>query len=515
MKLNFRACRIRGFPSLATRRKLSSLLGTRNRISAKAAIVLALLIFIISFSARSLHAVDLLPDMYTIRQPLHGLTYTYDLRATYITSGHGLLGPYDVKPSDTFWLARAPGYSIYLSAIYESAGRDFFAVQSIQNAINSLSSVLIFIIAGIIVSWRVGFVSGIFSAISQYMAHNSNLILPDSLCAFPILAGVLLLTSAYRYRRHLLWLYILAGTMFGLACWLRSQAILMPVFIALLLGLISIKRSAPIKHLVAMIVSSFLVIVPITIRNYYIFGEIVPINIGLGMVLWEGIGEASDGRFGAPATDEQVARQEAISYDNPKYRHSWSTPDGIKRDRDRIGKSIVIITEHPFWYAGVMLKRMQRMLGYSTKGPLVLGETDRRSLEIINGVRDISPVRPEWQDMDVEASRLAFGESISWARPIVRSIQKIIKATTIVFLLPGAVIIFAISRRRAMLILMVPLYYLIFQSAMHTEARYTVPMQYFLLVIVAIAWVATGALVKEGLINIMNKRAKRSEKAGA
>jgi hypothetical protein len=45
----------------------------------------------------------------------------------------------------------------------------------------------------------------------------------------------------------------------------------------------------------------------------------------------------------------------------------------------------------------------------------------------------------------------------------------------------------------------VPLYYFLFQSAMHTEFRYTLPMQYFLFVFAAVAWVIIGVGIARGI----------------
>jgi dolichyl-phosphate-mannose-protein mannosyltransferase len=492
--------------SIAIRRQLSTLLGSRKYMGWKAKSAFALLIFISSFFTRSLHAVDLAPYMYTDQQPFHGLTYTYDLRANYIMEGRGLLGPYDVRPSDTFWLARAPGYSLYLSAIYSLFHRDFYTVQLLQNAFNSLSPVLIFVIAGLLVSWRVAVVAGMLCATSHHLSHISNLILPDSLGALPILIAVLCLVIAARHRDQSFWPYLVAGIMFGAASWFRSQTILMPAFLAVLLLLIPVRRSIRIKLMTTMTMVSFLVIAPITIKNFIVYGAFVPINIGLGMVLWEGIGEASGDRFGAVATDEQVSEQEAIIYNNPEYGNSWSSPDGIARDRDRISKSVAIIVRHPLWHAGVMLKRMERMIRYSKHGPLVLAQPDPRYSGIIAETRPTMAVRPDWQDMPVESSQLTYGESIFWARFVVRPIQQTIRLTAMVFVPLGAIAIFIASRLRALFILMVPLYYLLFQSAMHTEARYTVAMQYFLFILVAVVWVIIGAGIGGRIVDFVRKK---------
>src|SRR5262245_30286315 len=130
------------------RRWLAESLATREEISRRKKLIFALLIFLLSFATKSLQAVDLAPIIYTAEHPFGGLTDTYDLRAVGILEGEGLLGPYDINPRRTIWIAQAPGYAIFLSAIYKLASRDFFRVQVFQNAVNSLSPILIFFIAG-------------------------------------------------------------------------------------------------------------------------------------------------------------------------------------------------------------------------------------------------------------------------------------------------------------------------------------------------------------------------------
>jgi hypothetical protein len=294
---------------------------------------------------------------------------------------------------------------------------------------------------------------------------------------------MLFLIRAQRLRRRAYWFYALAGLMIGISAWLRSQAMLMGLFFLVVLTLISERRMRMIAQTAVMAAVSLLVIAPITIKNYVVYGEFVPINIGMGIVLLEGIGESSDGRFGAPVTDLEVAEQEAILYGNPEYAGSWSTPDGIMRDRNRIKRSLDIIAGHPVWYAGVMLKRMVRMVKYSADAELVhtgdAPDPDQRS----------EPVRREWRRLDQNSSPLILGRSFGWIRPPARAAQRAAKETLLLFILVGTALMFIVSRRRAMLILLVPVYYFISQSFLHTEFRYTLPMQYFLFVPAAIVWV--------------------------
>ena len=446
-------------------------------------ILVALSIFVVSYSTKSLHAVDLTPVMYTAEQPFGGLTLTYDQRASSILEGEGILGPYDINPSRTVWLAQAPGYSIYLSWIYRIAGRGFLKVQLVQNALNSLSPILIFLIAGEIVSWRVGVVSGFLAAIEHHLSHVSNFILPDSISALPLLAAIYLLVLATRLRHDSYWLWATAGALLGSAAWFRAQTMFLAPFVAVILVVIAARRTTRLKRAVVLPLTCFLVIAPITIRNYLVYGEFVPIHIGLGIVLWEGIADASGDRFGAVALDVDVAAQDAVIYNNPRYGGSWSTPDGIARDRDRIRKSMDIILHHPVWYAGVMVKRMREMVKYSAHAPLVYKISQVGTLE-----RSL-PVKPEWESLVGDESSLSFGKAIFRVRPVIRTLQRLIKEPMGYFILAGALLMFAASWRRALLLGMAPLYYFLFQSFTHAEFRYTLPMQYFLFVFAAITWV--------------------------
>jgi hypothetical protein len=53
--------------------------------------------------------------------------------------------------------------------------------------------------------------------------------------------------------------------------------------------------------------------------------------------------------------------------------------------------------------------------------------------------------------------------------------------------------------------MMVPAYYLLFQSLVHTEFRYTMPMHYFLFVFAAIGWVLLFAILS-GAARLLYRR---------
>ncbi len=489
--------------SIVLSRWLCRTLATRQRIGLRTKIIFGSLIFVTSFCVKSLQAVDLEPAMHTAEQPGALMSSDFDHRASSIVAGEGILMPDHHDPSDTTLLAHAPAYSIFLSAIYYVKGRSYFTVQVVQNAINSVCPILLFLIAGNLISWRVGAVSGLLAALSHHLSYYSNLILSDSLCAFPILIAVYLLVKARNRRKDSLWLYALAGAMIGLSAWVRPNPMLMGLFCGVSLVVISRRRQA-LTNAIVLASATFLTIAPITVRNYIVYGEFVPIQIGFGLNLWEGLGEASGGRFGA-VTDDDVILQEIALYDDHRYADSWASPDGIKRDHDRLRRSLRIIGEHPFWYAGSVFSRLGEILKDTAGAPLVFRSTDTKQLEALTIARSAKQFRRKRRDENEEKvaafdrSGLTIGTNISWMRPFARALQRVTKETGPLFSLAGLVILLIGSARRALYILMVPLYYLLFQSVMHTEFRYTLAMRYFLFVLAAIVWTLLLAAAMNGL----------------
>ena len=137
--------RFRGFLcSYHTRHHLFVAMGHRVRLSRKTRMIWGLIIFFVAFSVRALVAVDFGPVTQTSAQPGGAMSMAFHYEAVRIVRGHGVLLREDWDPDDTSLLIHAPGYAIYLAAIYSSLGQDYFTVQFVQNALISLAAVLVF-----------------------------------------------------------------------------------------------------------------------------------------------------------------------------------------------------------------------------------------------------------------------------------------------------------------------------------------------------------------------------------
>ena len=82
----------------------------------------------------------------------------------------------------------------------------------------------------------------------------------------------------------------MAGLLVGVSAWLRPNVILMGPFLAAAIVLLARERRAALRPAVVLAATAGLVIVPITLRNYVIFGELVPISTNGGLTLWQGVG---------------------------------------------------------------------------------------------------------------------------------------------------------------------------------------------------------------------------------
>lgn len=470
----------------------------RRRTIAGAALVL----FVASFAIRCLHQVDLSFASYENEVPFAGMSIRYDHRAVEITEGHGIIFPDNQDPSDTSLLARPPGFPIVLAAVYKLMGRSFSRVQLSQNVLNSIIPILIFLITGSLMSWQSGFAAGLLVAVSHQLAYYSAIVLPDALSALPLTCSVFLLVIAERVPKFSWLLYLAGGAILGITAWLRPEAVLLGPFLAIALTFLSERKEHRLRRSLILAFVPLLVVAPITIRNYRIYHQFVLISLNGGITLWEGIGEFSDGRFGAPTTDRDVARQEAVIYNDPRYAKGWATPDGIKRDRDRFKKSLAVIARHPIWYARVMFKRVVWMLGSSTGAPRVRGPSELWQAE--SGTAGRSDDRGQWRALPAvyDHAQSAVGNCLSWTRPFVRQLQRLVQRTSVVFCWAGCLVALLLDWKRGLLILSVPLYYLAVLAPMSLDFRQTLPIHCFLFILAGVSWVLVAAglwqLIKSG-----------------
>ena len=324
----------------------------------------ALIIFFLALGIRFLIWQDLHPEVWRVQ--------TY-VTSNYKDSAHQLLkGDVRAFVSDINHMGHPPGYPILLAGIFKVLGESDNAIQFVQIVCDAIATVLVFLIALELLPFVAALIAGLLAALSPQFAYHSVLLLPDSLSVLPVLLAVYLIVRA---RRHPgLVNFAAAGALVGLSCWLRANALLLAPFLAAVTPVVT-ERGKRLPASAAIIFGALLVIAPITIKNAIVFHHFVPLSLGAGQTLLEGIAEYDEaGRFNIPVTDLGIMRQEADWYGRPEYAVMLFTPDGIRRERWRIARGLSVIRSNPAWFAGVMFKRAISSIRLEPV-PVVAGES--------------------------------------------------------------------------------------------------------------------------------------------
>lgn len=263
--------------------------------------------------------------------------------------------------SDANRLGHPPGYSYLLAIVYRVFGESDDAAQFVQIACDSIAAVLIFLIAAATLPRAVAAVAAMLVALSPQLSYNSVLLLPDSIAVLPILLAVYCVVLAVKEKRRAVAL-LMAGALLGVSCWFRANALLLAPLLSLV-ALALFERGVRLKASSLILCGALLIIAPLTIRNALVLGYFVPVSLGAGQTLIEGIADYDrDGRFGMPATDVGVMRMEAESYNRPDYYGTLFNPDGVLRERMRMRRAFGVIRAHPVWFMSVLLRRGSSML---------------------------------------------------------------------------------------------------------------------------------------------------------
>lgn len=325
------------------------------------------LIFIAALGVRLLHWQDCYVETLRSDSLSAGLTKSYQHEAERMTEDGSVLFPNPaVDPGDAHILIHPPGYSILLLVIHKLHGDPTFTMRALQVVCDSAAAVLVFLITVEFLPIVVGIIAGVLAAVSPHLAYYSLWLTADSLVVLPILLAVLLIVRSLRRPR--LWVVILAGVCLGISCWLRSNVLLLVLFIAMGIGL-TFPRGHRVRCAVMLVVITAVVIAPITIRNWVVFKSFIPLSLGVGITMIEGIADYDvEGQFGMPRDDNLTALKDAEWYGRADYANNLWSPDGVARDRTRMARGLAVVRSHPVWFLGVMLQRAGFMLRYDDGG---------------------------------------------------------------------------------------------------------------------------------------------------
>jgi hypothetical protein len=359
-------------------------------------------------------------------------------------------------------LGHPPGYPLLLAAVFKLFSESDAAIQLLQILCDALACIFLFLIVAELLNFSTALVAALLAAASPQLAWNSVLLLPDSLAVLPILCAIYLVARTVNRagaagRSQFVSMFV-AGALCGVSCWLRANALLLAPFIVIFIFIL-FTRERRLRLALSLLAGATLVVGVLTVRNAVVFRHFVPVSLGAGQTLLEGIGDYDpDMRFGVPATDDEIMRQEAEACARPDYNETLLGADGISRERQRLARGFSVIRAHPVWFASVMLRRATSML------------------------------------------RLERARRVSDADGVGLLQRLFITALMLPLALCGAFMLARARLYRALAtLIVVPAYYLCFQSIVHTEYRYTLAVNFFIFALAAVALTRLGVVLRRRL----------------
>lgn len=322
-------------------------------------------IFLLALGVRLLHWQDHQVETGGQHTLLTRLGKDYRMDAQRMIDGGGILIPSGLDDSEKAdLLPHPPGYSLLVRAMYgpDLERQSYPGLHIVQILCDGLAAAMVVIIGAQVLPMSVATIAGLLVAFSPHLSNYSLWLTPESLAVLPILIAVFLIIAAMKRPR--LFLAIAAGAMVGLSCWLRANGLLLAPFLALVILLV-FERGKRLRFAMVLLAATIVVISPIGIRNWIVFHKFIPLSLGAGVTMVQGIADYdSEGRFGMPANDRETSIKDAEWFGRPDYTDGLWSPDGIERDRHRFRRGIEVVRSNPFWFASVMLRRASFMLIY-------------------------------------------------------------------------------------------------------------------------------------------------------
>jgi hypothetical protein len=345
---------------------LAFTLAPRNT-SVRTVFIIGSVTFFIAFGVRLFYLQDVRSEILYGESIITHLIDSYEYEADRIASGGGWLFPNEpLQNGDARMIIHAPGYSLLIAALYRGnpPDRSYALIRLIQITADSSAAVLVALITAELLPTIVALLAGLLVAFSPHLGFYSLWLTPDSLAVVPILIAVLLIIRAG--RSHRLINIISAGILIGLSCLLRSNALLLAPFLTLVILATFRPLSRALISASLLLGMTALVILPFTIRNLIVFGTFIPLSLGGGVTLLEGVADYDDqGKFNLPIYDEDVQIREAEFFGRPDYSGDLWMPDGVARDRARFKQALGAIRSDVPGFIVVMLRRMAFMLRYN------------------------------------------------------------------------------------------------------------------------------------------------------
>ena len=234
------------------------------------------IVFVLALSLRLVHAFQMSASPLFTMPAVDAATYSE--QAVSLAEGNWL-----GRGQGPFW--QPPLYPYFLGVIKLAFPESFFYVSRFAQAlIGSLTCVLLYLVGQRLFGLGIGFIGGLIAAVYGPLIYFDVRLLPAGLATFFSLVSLLLLMRAV--ERPTRPTFVAAGFALGLAS--LTAAILASLIPGVAIWLIYWLRKKAAWAVVAFLLGAVLTIAPVTLRNYVIGGDVVPISYNGGVNFYLG-----------------------------------------------------------------------------------------------------------------------------------------------------------------------------------------------------------------------------------
>jgi 4-amino-4-deoxy-L-arabinose transferase-like glycosyltransferase len=243
-----------------------------------------------------------------------------------------------------------PGQGVLLAGIWKLTGDlDYGYVQILQALVDAAMIFLVFEIAMRLYARRLAaLVAAGLYAVFLPAAHLATIPHLDAWAGIFTIVVTYLFVRAVKASEGRAWWLAGLGVVTGIGAYFRPGLLLVPVALcAAAIPTLGWRRA--IATAAVPLVLTAALIAPWTIRNYDVFDRFIPLRIGIGQNLWEGLGEVEND-FGAKLSDHETEAQ--VARVRPDLRYGTPAYDDFLRDW-----ATDAIRDHPGTYVRALAKR--------------------------------------------------------------------------------------------------------------------------------------------------------------
>jgi hypothetical protein len=326
-----------------------------------------LLIFILALGVRLLHWQDTHLQILENDRTDNNLGVLYYGEARRMLDDGSILYPRERDPDNASPIIHPPGNSVLMAACLYFFNDADAPVRTAQIICASVSASMVCLIAAQLLPFAAAVIAGMLVAFSPHLGYYSIWLSPDSTAVLPVLLAIFLIIRASKSPRLIF--IIAAGAMIGLSCWFRANALFLAPFLAIVVWRLS-QPGKRLRPALALVAASLLILAPITIRNWLVYHQFIPVSLGAGVTLIQGIANYDKAnQFAMPNMDMETTFKDAEWNDRPDYAGNLWKPEAIKREKVRTVKGLEVIRANPLWFSKTMLQRMAFMLRYNDFRP--------------------------------------------------------------------------------------------------------------------------------------------------